>query len=61
LQDPYIKRGGKCGLGCSRTSRVTKEASRGPEWEPARAAWEYYVAVVKPDRILYENDGRPRR
>lgn len=52
----YIKRGGKIWLRIFPDKPVTKKGAETP-MGGGKGAVEYYVAVVKPGRILFEMDG----
>src|ERR1051326_8963045 len=54
----FVKRGGKIWIRCFPDKPVTKKPA-GTRMGKGKGAPEYWVAVVKPGRILYEMEGVP--
>ena len=49
-----VRRGGKIGSGCSRTSRSRKSPVRQGK---GKGSVEYWVCQIQPGRVLYEMEG----
>src|SRR3954468_7348342 len=54
----HVKRGGKIWIRVFPDKPITKKPAETRQGT-GKGGVEYYVAVVKPGRILYEMDGRP--
>ena len=52
----YVKRGGKLWIRIFPDKPITRSLPR-PAWGTGKGNVEYYVAVVKPGRVLYELAG----